>query len=511
MKLNETKEVEMNIYEILTSAAERTPDKPSIISENKTVSCKGLFRLTRAISQYLYYSEPFSKGDRVGILLPNTPEFVAAYFAVLKLGGVAVPLKTLIKPDELSYLAADSGAELIITSRYFEKVVEPVRENNPELKILYVDDLDKKPKVVSLLFALPHKVREVDEDDTAVIIYTSGTTGKPKGAILTHRNILSNVRAATAVFQADPADRFVAVLPMFHSFGMTAGVLIPLYIGASIITLMDFQPVKTIMAIEKHRATVLLGVPFIYTMLARVKGQNDSMRTIRCCISGGAAMPEKVLREFEEKFGVPIHEGIGLSETSPVIAVNPIGKRKIGSVGVSIPGVQIKIIGKLGEELAPGEPGEMLVKGPNVMKGYLNKEEETGNVLKDGWFHTGDIARKDEDGYIYIVGRKKEMISVRGLKVSPLEIEEILYAHPNIQEAAVVGVKDELSGELPKAFIVPKDRLMAREDEIISFCKEHLASFKVPKLVEFRDALPKTLTGKVLKRALVEECEAVFS
>jgi long-chain acyl-CoA synthetase len=344
----------------------------------------------------------------------------------------------------------------------------------------------------------------------AAILYTGGTTGTPKGVMLTHDNLLANVASVIEALQVQRHghDVFITVLPMFHAFGATTGFLAPIAAGATVVALPQFAPEATCRAVQETRATVFLGVPTMYAMMANLPPEATyDLGSLRCGISGGAAMPESVLRRFEQRYGVRIYEGDGPTECSPVTCVNPIGGRtKLSSVGVPLPGVEMKILDEEGRELPAGDVGEVCVRGRNVMKGYWKQPEETLRVFHDGgWLRTGDLGRVDDEGYFYLVDRRKDLIIVHGINVYPRQVEDVLYRHPAVAEAAVIGVPDDLHGEMPKAFVALKPGEDVDGQELIRFCRQHLGRFEVPRRVEVRPSLPKSGAGKILRRALRDE------
>jgi long-chain acyl-CoA synthetase len=461
------------------------------------------------------------RGDRVAILLVNSPEFVIAYFAIAKLGATVVPLNHMFKTEELHYVLGDAEASVVITASPFYDEALQLRLRLDSLT--HIIGVDKKSADIISLDDIydENPARElpgpVGGDDVAVILYTSGTTGKPKGAMLTHRNLLSNAVAAACAIHATKHDNFLCMLPLFHSFAWTACILLPFSIGGRSTIVESPRPFSNVIRnVIRHRVTIFVGVPSLYNILrdAPLPRRFTApflrfMNPLRLCISGAAALPGETLRQFEKRFRLPLLEGYGLTEASPVVSINPLkGVRKPGSIGVPIEGVDVSIAATEGILLGPDEVGELVVKGPNVMRGYFKLPEETGVALKDGWLWTGDMAKKDSDGYLYIVDRKKDMVNVRGLNVYPKEIEEILYQDPRVAEAAVIGIKDEHKGEVPKAFVALKDGCRLTESELVHFCRDRIASYKVPKHVEFRQSLPKNATGKILKKALRTEEES---
>jgi len=458
------------------------------------------------------------KGSKIAILLLNSPEFVISYFAITGLGAIVVPLNHMLKAEELKYILEDSEASIIITSSHFCEKTNQLRIRLE--KLTYIITVDSEiPGTISLRsiyekYPANNIEENVNKDDIAAILYTSGTTGKPKGAMLTHYNLLSNATVAADAIRATSRDNFLCILPMFHSFACTACVILPLLKGARTTIMESPQPFHHVIKnILFKRVTIFIGVPSIYNILkdAHLPRIFTSrllrfLNPLRLFISGAAALPVETLTKFERKFRLPLLEGYGLTEASPVVSFNPlVGKRKAGSIGLPLKDIEVAIVSKDGNLLGPEEVGELLVNGPNVMKGYFKLPQATKETLKDKWLWTGDMAKMDKDGYIYIVDRKKDMVNVRGLNVYPKEIEELLYRHPKISEAAVIGVADKHKGEVPKAFIALKDGQTVTEQEIIHFCRKRMASFKVPKYVEFRKNLPKNATGKILKTALREE------
>lgn len=505
-----------NLVQMLERSARKFPDKPALYYLDKQISYKTLYEQACRLSQGLK-NLGIKKGDKVAIFLTNSAEFVVSYFAILAGGAVCVPVNNMLKSHELEFIIADSGARLIIGCMAYLETIALARANCPGLSHVVITD-GLAPKTYNFYSVIERSVvRErtgsFDQDTTAAILYTSGTTGTPKGAMLTHKNLLSNVESCTKSIHVTDKDNFICLLPMFHSFAFTVCILLPIYSGASIVVIEHIRPIRRVIrSVIKKKVTIFTGIPSIFNVLAHMEIPHvftsrvlKLIDPLRLCISGAAALPKEVLAAFENKFRVPLLEGYGLTETSPVATLNPMkGKRKPGSIGLPIPGVEIKVVDDNGAEVACTAPGELLVKGDNVMKGYFNRDADTQETIKDGWLYTGDIAKRDEEGYAYIVDRKKDMINVRGLNVYPAEIEAVLLRHAKIKEAAVVGQRDKFKGEVPKAFIVVKDNETLTANETIKYLRENLASFKIPKFVEFRQSLPKTATGKVMKGQLRE-------
>ena len=499
---------------ILNQNALKHPRQKCLLFNQKKISYRDLNNQVDKLSRGLI-KLGVGKGDRIAILLKNTPEYVVNYFAILKAGAVVIPLNYMLTPGELNFILGDSKTSIIITSSEFIEIARQLRLRLEHLKnIITIDGNFPDATALSALFENVGPIDSaspVEPEDVACILYTSGTTGQPKGVMLTHRNLISNVTACINRVKITDRDNFLCLLPIFHSFTLTICILMPIYVGARITIIESVRPFKKILkAIIINRVTIFIGVPPIYNILTGLKvprilslGIFRFLNPLRMCISGGDKLPTEILNKFESRFKIPLLEGYGLTEASPVVAVNPlIGPRKPGSVGLPLPGIKIKIIDQSENELPPGQIGELLVKGPNVMKGYLNLADETSLAIKERWLCTGDMARVDSDGYIYLVDRKKDMIIVRGLNVYPKEIEDVLYQHPKVAEAGVIGIKDKHKGEVPKAFVVLKNGEKAVEQEIIHFCRQRLAPYKIPRSIEFRTSLPKTHTGKILKKGL---------
>jgi long-chain acyl-CoA synthetase len=530
------------LFDLVSAAAARDPNKTCIRFQGATMTYGHVDELSSRFAGALI-SLGLKKGDRVAIFMPNMPQFVLAYFGILKAGGVVVPCSPLYKAKELEFQLKDSGASIIVAANDVVKEndlfasVEACRRNL-EIKIITASLTDYLPSAKRALasFAgvknvkregttgafrdLVAKSRPLDRfadvdprSDVAVLQYTGGTTGVAKGAMLTHANLFLNAAVIAAWFPLAKDDVALGVLPFFHIYGMTAAMNAPLYAGGSIVLLPRFEVEAVLETIQKERITSFCGVPTMYiAVIHHPEVKKFSLRTVRGCISGGAALPSAVIKAFGELTGGTLVEGYGLSEASPVTHCNPMGEGaslKEGSIGVPIPFTDAEVVDMddPSKRLGVGEAGELAVKGPQVMLGYWNNKPETDNVLtRDGWLLTGDIARMDGDGYFYIVDRKKDMIDVSGLKVYPREVEELLFTHPGVKEAAVVGMPDDYRGEAVSAYVVlkPESRGKVTEAEIIQFCRTNLANYKAPRKVTFVDELPKTLIGKVLRRRLRE-------
>lgn len=499
-----------SLSDVLTASARNYPQRTAIVFGRKKITYKQLNDLVSEVACGLV-GLGIKKGEKVALFLDNSPEFVAGYYAILKAGAVAVPINYMFKKDETKFILEDSRACAIITSRAYVGLALELRTRLDCLKHVITSDFKKVRKHhPRALEKVPGQAHEL-----AVILYTSGTTGSPKGAMLSHYNLISNADDSAAAIKTTCRDAFICILPLFHSFAATVCMNLPLSKGAKIVIMKSVRPFKRVIrAIRRNRVTIFVGVPSIYAILKNMKLPKifrgpliKLFNPVKVCISGAAALPTGTFHGFERKFRIPLLEGYGLTEASPVVTLNPLaGPRKAGSIGVSLSKrIKLKVVNDRGDELSHGRIGELLVRGPNVMRGYYKQEEASAEVLRDGWLYTGDMAEFDKDGYFYIVGRKKEMVNVRGLNVYPREIEEALYQNQKVKEAAVIGVADEHKGEVPKGFVVLKEGESATEHEIIQYLRDKLASYKIPKYIVFRDSLPKNTTGKILKRLLQDE------
>ncbi len=451
----------------------------------------------------LLHDRGLKSGDRVGIMLPNVAEFAVVYYGVLRAGGVVVPMNPLLKKREVAYYLADSGARLIFAWHAFSGDARSGAQQADADAIL----VDPATFADLLAPATPeHRVVDRADEDTAVILYTSGTTGRPKGAELTHANLTRNTEVMrTDLIQLVAGDVIFGGLPLFHSFGQTCTLNTAVASGACLTLLPRFAPGEALQILAGHRVTVFAGVPTMYVALLAESGRAAyDVSELRVCVSGGAALPVEVLRGFEEAFGCPVLEGYGLSETSPVASFNhPDRARKPGSIGTPIRGVQMRVVDSRGYEVPGGEIGEIVIRGHNVMKGYWRKPEETAQAIQDGWFRSGDLGKVDEDGYFVIVDRKKDMIIRGGYNVYPREIEEVLYEHPAVAEAAVIGLPHSALGEEVGAAVALKPGAGATAEELRDHVKAQVAAYKYPRKVWIVDQLPKGPTGKILKREIV--------
>jgi long-chain acyl-CoA synthetase len=440
-------------------------------------------------------------GDRVGMVLPNVLAFPIVFYGALLAGAAVVPMNPLLKAREVEYYLRDSGARLVVTG---EQSAGPVSEAAATVGIEAVTVGPALPEALMADQPLATPVERAD-DDTAVILYTSGTTGQPKGAELTHAGLNSNARTMQeTLLEGSPDDVIMGCLPLFHVFGLTCSLNAGVLAGATLTLIPRFDGGKALTVVERDGVTVFQGVPTMFSaMLHQPDATSHDMSSLRLCVSGGSAMPVEVMRSFEETFGCIVLEGYGLSETSPVASFNhPHAERKPGSIGTPIRGVEIRLVDDEGSDTPAGEVGEIAIRGENVMKGYWNRPEDTAAAIPDGWFRTGDLARQDEDGYFFIVDRKKEMIIRGGYNVYPREIEEALYEHPAVAEAAVIGIKHPDLGEEVAAAVALKPGASAEPAELQAFVKERVAAYKYPRHVWVVDALPKGPTGKILRRSV---------
>ena len=550
-------EVEIPDYPVtqnLINAAEEYPDRPALIFGNvveplgnmlmdATISYGELLDLTYRFAAALQ-DFGVERGDRVAVHLPNCPQFIIAYYATLMIGGIVVPCNPTYVEREIEHQLSDSGAETIVTLSLTYPRVKAIREQTGLKQVIVTNIKEYFPGLLKFLFTLTKEKKEghyqdisgdantywfqdvlssaperpadgdVDMEDAAVLMYTGGTTGIPKAAQLTQRNVQANAVQIHAWLprMRQGKDSILTSLPLFHCYGMTTCMNLAILAAGSMILIPNPRVMLHILkSINAHHPTLYPGVPAMYVAINNYPEIEDfDVSSIRACISGAAPLPVEVQQKFQQLTGARLVEGYGLSEATPVTHANPIfGENRIGTIGLPFPNTDAKIVdAETGEEdLAPGEVGELVVQGPQVMKGYWRMPTETANTLRDGWLHTGDLSRMDEDGYFQIVDRKKDMIlGAGGYNIYPREVEEVLYEHPKVKECAVVGVPVSVEkGERVKAFVVLKQGETASEEDLLAFCRENLAPYKVPRFIEFRDDLPKTMVGKILRRVLLEE------
>ncbi|MCH7505237.1 AMP-binding protein [PVC group bacterium] len=506
-----------SLIEILENTARKKPLKEMIVSPEERLMYFQVINRVRRLAGILAHDFHVEDGDRVLIQLKNSSQFIVSYFAVLEVGAVPVPLGIFLSKNEVSYIMKDSEPVLALSVEEFLDKLEgaKIESGQEQVRLLSMDEAGQYDNVKKYLkHVRPYYRKNKDDfEKIAVIIYTSGTTGYPKGVMLTHGNLLANLKASVERIPFQASDHVLGFLPFYHSFAFTVCVLIPIYVGATIYIRPSVIPLQKFMWWAVNNGiTMFPGVPKVFYLLARSKIPLwfRLFNRIRMCISGAAPLDENTLQNFEKTLRIPLLEGYGLSEASPVVSANPLmGVRKALSVGPSLEGVDVKIIDKDERELSVGSVGELIVKGPNVMKGYYKKEEETKEAIKNGWLFTGDIARIDEEGYIFIVDRKKDLIIVNGLNVYPREVEVVLESYPKVKEAAVIKGMTTTFSEYPIAVLVIQEGAETSVDELNCFCQERLSPYKVPRRYYFCDSFPKTPTGKTLKREIkIEEMEA---
>ncbi len=490
----------MNLAQILTDAAQRDPEQIAVRLDDFALNYGLLEQAAMRIAGMLG-QRGVEPGDRVALMLPNVPHFIVAYYGILRAGAIVVPLNVLNKRREVEYYLRDSGAQVLFVWHDFANEAEPAAAATGCESISIVPGEFEQ----TLFQTEPATdMAERDSSETAVLLYTSGTTGIPKGAELTHANMSSNCRATRDLFAMASDTIILGALPLFHSFGQTCGMNTSIVTGGTLSLLPRFDPVKALEIIQRDQVTVFEGVPSMYGAMLNV-GDRDryNTSTLVCCGSGGAAMPIELMRGFEQAFGCKVLEGYGLSETSPVASFNHIDReRKPGSIGTPIVGVEMKVVDDLDGDLPIGEIGEIVIRGENIMKGYWRQPDATAEAMRGGWFHSGDLARVDADGYFFIVDRKKDMIIRNGFNVYPREVEEVLYEHPAVREAAVVGMPHDELGEEVGAAVSIKDGASVTPEELRDFVRERVAAFKYPRTVWIVDELPKGPTGKILKREI---------
>ena len=510
----------MNLSSQLHDTAQRLGEKPAYFFMDKASTYA---ELDGAVTRFASGLERLGvkKGDHIALLLGNSPHFVISLYGALRLGATVIPINPIYTADEIGYILSNGDVKTIVGLDLMLPLAEKMHHHLPMIEHFIIcesgqsqateEDLSKltlgskmKPFThVVGLGNINYQAPDVNDDDVAIILYTSGTTGKPKGAMLTHQNLYSNAKDVSDYLRMNEDDRVITALPMFHVFCLTVALNAPLMNGGTLLIVPRFSPAEVFKIAKDFEATVFAGVPTMYNFLLQYpEGNPQDLKSLRLCISGGASLPVALLENFERKFNVMISEGYGLSEASPVTCFNPLDRpRKAGSIGTSIVNVENKVVNELGDEVAPGEVGELIVRGPNVMAGYYKMPEESAATIRDGWLYTGDLARMDDEGYFYIVDRKKDMIIVGGYNVYPREVEEVLYNHPEVVEVAVLGVPDPNLGEAVRCYVVTKNPELTIED-LYEYCRERLAKYKVPNSIEFLEELPKNTTGKILRRAL---------
>jgi long-chain acyl-CoA synthetase len=488
----------MNLAIAFANCAEKHAKKTAVFFGEQEISYAELLVQSQILAAHLQNNFGVKPGDHVAIWLKNRPEFVACVFGILQTGAVVVPINNFLKPAEVSYILNDASIDVLISDVELSAHFSELSAARPQLEILQIEEFAALAPS-DLRFAINDSRTK---KDLAVIIYTSGTTGKPKGAMLSHGNLLHNVESCRIVLAMVVDDCFAVILPMFHTYMMTVGIFLPFTVGGSIVLVKSLHPPRAMFQeIFSRHATIVPAVPTFYRMM--LAAQLPSPLPLRIFISGSAPLPMQTLKEFEEKFKVPLIEGYGLSEASPVVSKNPLrGVRKAGSIGIPVANVEMSVQDEAGKFMNANEVGEICVRGGNVMQGYWNQPEETKKAFRGHWLLTGDVGYRDADGYYFITDRKKDMLLVNGINVYPREIEEVIYHFPGVKEAAVIGVPDARRGEQPVAFVAAMEGQTLDEKALSQFIREKLADYKVPKQIILLPTLPKNATGKILKMEL---------
>jgi long-chain acyl-CoA synthetase len=503
-----------NFYDLIFQQAKKRGGKTALFVGDEKISYRQIQKKADILAAYLA-SRGVEKGDKVALFMRNSAEFIYAVFAISKLGAVSVPINTFLKESELAYILEDSDAKVVISSVVHDKVVSSKEvQSLLDFTIWEGGYRGDSPRHVAFekLLTFPESVKEriMDLDDLAVIIYTSGTTGKPKGAMLSSKNIFSNAHGGGVHVKATSKDRVIVFLPMFHSFTFSIGVIMPIYQGASMVVIKSLKPFSNIFKqVLLKRVTIFLGIPDVYNALVRAKLPWYFMllNRVRIFVSGASALQPKTLDAMSEKFKrAKLLEGYGLSEASPAICINPIERQKPKSVGTALYGYEMKVVGEDMLELPRGEVGEIISKGENVMLGYLNRPEATDETIVNGWLMTGDMGYMDGDDYLFIVDRKKDLVISKGINIYPRELEEVIDSFKGVASSAVIGIPDEKNGEIPIAYLELEEGVTALEmSQLRQHLRDNLANYKIPKQLYIIDELPKNATGKVLKRKLKEE------
>ena len=491
----------MNLADAFAQSAQQRSEKVAVFWGESELTYATLQTQSLAVARQLTEKFGVQPGDRVGLWLKNRPEFIPGLFGILNAGAVVVPINNFFKPAEVSHILNDAGIEVLITDEELGVHFPALTSAHPTLRLCKIEAaVAANPEIANRKSPIVNRT----VSDLAVIIYTSGTTGQPKGAMLSHGNLLHNVESCRQVLDTIEADRYAVLLPLFHSYMLTVGLFLPLLNGASIILIKSLnQPHHMLREMCQHQATVMPAIPQFYRTLTHA---NLPSLPFRMCVSGSAPLPMQVLKDFEAKFHIPLLEGYGLSEASPVVTKNPLrGVRKAGSIGLPLPSVEVSVQDDTGRMMATAEVGEICVRGGNVMMGYWNNPEETAKAMRGDWLLTGDIGYRDTDGYYFITDRKKDMLLVNGINVYPREIEEVFHQFPGVKEVAVIGVPDPRKGEQPIAYVTPADGVTLDERALLQFVRRNLADYKVPRHIVFVPALPRNATGKILKTTLREQ------
>ena len=511
----------MTLIEVLKNTAKKFGSKQAILFENERYTYKMLDGISSNLAVSLM-ELGINKGDRVAIFSSNCSEYLFAYFGIFKAGATAIPVNSMLKGREIEYIITDCNPRILFVHASLLEAILPVRERLFQCieKIVVIGGIEAESGDGFIRFedlitegtqgtAGP----DVGGDDMAMIFYTSGTTGSPKGCILSHESLVCSTEFSIKATGHQSSDKVLCCSPMFHIYGFSISIASSIYSGATMIIMDRFHAKITIEVIKNHKINIFVGVPTMFSyLLKEPEIRSDDFKSLRLNVSSGASLPTEVLSGFEKKFDTVIQEVYGITESAGEAAYNPIEKRKPGSIGIPHSGLELKIANEKGELVKTGEVGEIVFRGKSIMKGYWNKEAATRKVLsEDGWYRTGDLARMDQDGYLYIVGRSKEMIITGGFNIYPRELEEVLYQHPDVHEAAVIGIPDKIKGELTCAFIVLHEGRKVEEEVLRSFCKERLANYKIPRMYRFVESLPKTETGKISKKDIQKQYKDIYT
>lgn len=504
----------MNIAHNVERATRRFADQPAIFFEGQMITYRELSAAVDRVARGLE-ALGVAAGERVALFLPNIPAFPIAYLATVKLGAIAVSVNSMLTTDELRYVLADAGAKALFTTAALLPATLPlVGDLLPASHVVLCEGDAPEGLAAPILQRLgadddrPFPARDMDRDAPAAILYTSGTTGQQKGATLSHGNVVANMYATSHALRVDPGDRLLLFLPLFHCFGQNFIMNTAFVSGAAISLHRRFIPDQTLEALARDGVTIFPAVPTVYISLLNAGVPPERLAGVRYYFSAAATMPVEIANRWRERYGRPIYEGYGLTETSPFASYNHEWEHRPGSVGTPLEMVEMKVFDPEDHEVAPEVWGEIVIKGPNVMLGYWNRPRESAEALRGGWFHTGDIGYMDADGYFYLVDRVKDMINAAGFKIWPREVEEALYQLAGVKECAVVGVPDALKGEVARAYIVLAPGADLTPEEVLAYCRRRLAAYKVPETVTLVDELPKSSTGKILKRTLREQARA---
>ncbi|MFJ8257137.1 long-chain fatty acid--CoA ligase [Peribacillus asahii] len=507
----------ISLYNMLEASVQRFGEQPVIIFEDREITYQELKRRVDCLAQ-AWMNKGVQQGDRIGIMVTNHPDYIVSYYAAHALGAIVVQINPAYTPRELLQIVQDSEVSYIVVDARSVATVDTIREVVSFKHITLSTTVNAREigwgdsinELIESTLPIQQSTPINPVEDVAIIQYTGGTTGKVKGAMLTHYNLVANVYQSFVLYRQRVEfgqETVLTVTPLYHVYAMTAAMNLGIYLGARLLVIEKFNVDHVLQQVKKHRPTMFPGVPKMYiSFVNHPNAATSGLESLKVCSSGSAPLPVEIIHRFKELTGASILEGFGMSETSPTTHRTPInGEHKVGSIGIPVPETDCKIVDEDNKELGANMVGELLIKGPQVTKGYWNNVSESAQALQNGWLHTGDLATMDEEGYFYIVGRKKEMIILGGFNIYPQEVEGVLYEHPDVQEAAVVGIPDRDNGEMVKAYVVPKNGCTLDLDEIRGYCYTKLTPYKVPKIIEVRDQLPRNGVGKLLKRLLIKE------